>query len=181
MEPGLILRTERLLLRQWRESDFVPFQAMNADRQVRRYFSTLQTAEQSDASARRIRQMIAEHGYGFWAVEIPGVTEFAGFTGISAPGFPVPFPDCVEIGWRLAVAYWGKGYATEAARASLAYGFDALGFGDIVACTVPSNTASRGVMEKLGMTHAPEHDFDHPAVEPRHPLRPHVLYHIRRP
>jgi len=181
VEPGLILRTERLVLRQWRDSDFIPFRAMNADSQVRRYFSATLAAEESDASARRIREMVEEHGYGFWAVEIPGVTAFAGFTGLSIPGFEAPFTPCVEIGWRLAVAYWGKGYATEAARASLAYGFETLGFKDIVACTVPSNTASRNVMEKLGMTHMVEHDFEHPDVAPGHPLRPHVFYRIRRP
>jgi RimJ/RimL family protein N-acetyltransferase len=152
---------------------------MNADARVREYFPDRLTAEQSDAAARRNHQHVLDHGYGFWALEVPGMADFIGFAGITTPGFEPPFP-CVEIGWRLAVEHWGKGYATEAARAALAYGFETLGVDDIVACTVPSNLPSRAVMARLGMAHAPEYDFDHPEVAPGHPLRPHLLYRIRR-
>jgi RimJ/RimL family protein N-acetyltransferase len=179
-EHSYPIRTERLLLRTWRPADLEPFAAMNADAQVRRYFPSVLSRAESDASVARIMAHFEERGYGFWAVEIPGITSFAGMVGLAYVTFDAPFAPCVEIGWRLAVPYWGRGYATEAARAALAFGFDALRLNEIVSFTVPDNLPSRRVMERIGMTHRPDEDFDHPSVSERHPLRRHVLYRIGR-
>lgn len=172
------IRTERLLLRRWLASDRGPFAAMNADAQVRKYFPAVLSRAESDASVARIAAHFEEHGYGFWAVEIPGIAPFAGMVGLAFVSFTAPFAPCVEIGWRLAVPYWGHGYATEAARAALAFGFDELQLDEIVSFTVPTNLPSRRVMERIGMTHNPADDFDHPSVSEGHPLRRHVLYRI---
>jgi len=174
------LRAERLLLRPWREEDLRPFAAMNADPRVMEFFPALLTREESDALAARCQTRLVERGFGLWAVEIPGVAPFAGCVGLAVPGFVAPFTPCVEVGWRLAHAHWGNGYATEAARAAVAFGFDTLRLDEILAFTVPSNRASRRVMEKLGMTRDPGADFDHPGVPEGHPLRRHVLYRLAR-
>lgn len=175
------LRTERLVLRQWRPDDREPFAAMGADPRVMEYFPSTLTREQSDTIADRIEAGIEERGFGFWAVEIPGAAPFAGFIGLSVPKFQTHFTPCVEIGWRLAPQFWNLGYATEGAKASLAYGFETLNLPEIVAFAVTNNRASRRVMEKLGMTYDPGDDFDHPGLPHGHPLRRHVLYRIRRP
>jgi ribosomal-protein-alanine N-acetyltransferase len=181
METGMTtLRTARLVLRPWTNEDFAPFAAMSADPKVMAHFpSTLSRAE-SDALAARISGEIEMQGFGFWALELPGAAPFIGFTGIRAVTFDAHFTPAVEIGWRLAPAHWGKGYATEAARAALAHGFGALGLGEIVAFTIPANTPSRAVMQRLGMTHDEADDFDHPALPEGHRLRRHVLYRIAR-
>ena len=140
----------------------------------------LLTRAESDAAAARIEEHFAAHGFGLWAVEIPGVAAFAGFVGLSVPRFQAAFTPCVEVGWRLAAAHWGQGYATEGARAALAAAFGELGLEEVVSFTVPGNVASRRVMEKLGMVRDPAEDFDHPALPAGHPLRRHVLYRIRR-
>ena len=129
----------------------------------------------------RIRAHFARHGFGFWAVEVPGVAEFIGLVGLAVPRFEAHFTPCVEIGWRLARAHWGRGYATEAARAALDFGFRDLNLDEIVAFTVPTNRRSRAVMERIGMTRSAADDFDHPAIPEGHPLRRHVLYRARRP
>jgi RimJ/RimL family protein N-acetyltransferase len=170
------LRTERLVIRRWLDADRAPFAAMNADPEVMEHFPSVLTREESDASAARIGEHFSVHGFGLWAVEIPGVVSFAGCVGLAVPRFEAPFTPCVEIGWRLARPHWGHGYATEAARAVLAFAFAALGLQEVVSFTVPGNTRSRRVMEKLGMTHDPRDDFDHPLVAEGHPLRRHVLY-----
>ncbi len=121
--------------------------------------------------------MGSKDGFGKWAVEIPGVTSFAGFTGLSVPAFEASFTPCVEVAWRLAREHWGRGYATEAARAAIEFGFKQAGLDEIVAFTVPANTRSVRVMEKLGMKFSGE--FDHPAIADGHPLRRHVLYRVR--
>lgn len=172
------LSTARLLLRPWQASDRVPFAQLNADPQVMEFFPKLATREESDALVDRIETHFATHGYGFWALEIPGITPFAGFVGLSIPRFEMHFTPCVEVGWRLAAEYWGQGYATEAARAALAFGWNQLKLSEIVAYTVPTNVRSRRVMEKLGMTYNPADDFDHPMLAETHPLRRHVLYRI---
>jgi RimJ/RimL family protein N-acetyltransferase len=174
------LRTERLVLRRWRPSDREPFAALNADPRVAEHLGGPLSREASDAVAARIEAHFARHHFGLWALEIPGVAPFAGFVGLSAPAFEAHFTPCVEIGWRLAARHWGAGYATEGARAALAFGFEALGQPEIVSFTVPANTRSRRVMEKLGMRRDPAGDFDHPALPPGHPLRRHVLYRIGR-
>ena len=172
------LTTSRLLLRPWRASDRAAFAAINADPVVMEYFPSVLTAEQSEAMVDRIEAHIKQYGFGLWAVEIPSVTEFAGFIGLCYPRFAASFTPCVEIGWRLGRSYWGQGYATEGARAALQYGFDVLGLNEILSFTSPHNVRSRKVMEKLGMTHNPADDFDHPLVPEGHPLRRHVLYRI---
>jgi RimJ/RimL family protein N-acetyltransferase len=151
---------------------------MNTDPRVMEHFpATLERAE-SDALAQRIRAHFAEHGFGLWAVEVPGQVEFAGFVGLSVPTFGAHFTPCVEVGWRLAAEHQGTGYATEGARAALACGFEALGLDEIVSFTVPANRRSRRVMEKLGMRRDPADDFDHPSLAPGHRLRRHVLYRL---
>lgn len=172
------ITTERLVLRQWRTSDLPWFAALNADREVMRHFPTTLDRAQSDAVALRLAQHLDTHGYGPWAVEIPGVTPFAGFVGLMRVGFDVPFVPAVEIGWRLARDWWSKGYATEAAVAAARYAFDTLGMADLVSFTVPANTRSRAVMERIGMRHCPDEDFLHPMIPPGHRLRRHVLYRL---
>lgn len=178
---GPVLKTERLLLRPWCDEDLAPFAAMNADPEGMRYFPATLSHAESDALAGRILEGFAARGFGNWAVEVPGVTPFVGFVGLSVPRFEAPFMPCVEIGWRLARACWGKGYATEAARAALAFGFGNLKLPEIVSFTVVANLPSRRVMERLGMRHDPSGDFDHPSLAPGHPLRRHVLYRLRAP
>ena len=141
--------------------------------------ATLSRAE-SDAFAERIRADMDERDFGLWAVEVPGITSFAGFTGLAVPRFEAHFAPCVEVGWRIAREHWGRGYAPEAARAALAHAFGVLGLDEIVSFTAVGNLRSRRVMEKLGMTHDPADDFEHPSLAPGHPLRRHVLYRIRR-
>ena len=174
------LATARLLLRPWRRQDFAAFAALNADPQVMAHFPAVLDRAASDAVAERVLAHFDRHGYGPWAVEIPGVTTFAGFVGLMIPSFAAHFTPCVEIGWRLARSSWGRGYATEAARAALAYGFETVGLDEIVAMTVPINARSIRVMRGLGMTSDPADDFDHPNLPPDHRLRRHVLYRLRR-
>ncbi|HUI43870.1 MAG TPA: GNAT family N-acetyltransferase [Terriglobia bacterium] len=173
------LRTLRLILRRWRADDRAPFAALNADPAVMEHFPRLLPRADSDALAARIEGHFAKHGFGLWAVEIPDVTPFAGYIGLSGPSIQAHFTPCVEVGWRLACAYWGCGYATEGARAALEFGFKRLGLAEIVSFTVPANLRSRRVMERLGMSYSPADDFDHPAFADGHPLRRHVLYRIR--
>jgi RimJ/RimL family protein N-acetyltransferase len=175
-----VITTDRLILRAWRDADREPFAAMNADPEVMRYFPSTLTREDSDRQVDRIVERTASRGFGFWAVEIPGVAEFAGFIGLSVPGFEAPFTPCVEIGWRLARPFWNQGYATEGAHAARRYGFETLGVTEIVAFTAVGNAPSRRVMDKIGMTRDPEGDFDHPFVPVGHPHRRQVLYRVRR-
>jgi RimJ/RimL family protein N-acetyltransferase len=180
MSPTPELRTARLILRGWRPADLAPFAAMNADPRVVEHLSGPLTREQSDAFVARIARHFERHGFGLWAVEIPGVLPFAGFVGLSVPAFDAPFMPCVEIGWRLAPEAWGSGYATEGARAALRFGFETLGLAEIVSFTVPENRRSRRVMERIGMKHDPADDFDHPSFPAGHRMRRHVLYRIAR-
>lgn len=172
------LRTKRLLLRPWRDADLPAYAALNADPEVRRWFHNTLSREESDAQAGRLQAHIAAHSFGFWAVEAPGTAPFIGFVGLQHVSAAVPFAPAVEIGWRLARAHWGQGFAAEAARAALAHGFGPLGLGEIVAFTVPGNAASRRVMERIGMRHDPAGDFDYPTIPEGHPFRRHVLYRI---
>jgi RimJ/RimL family protein N-acetyltransferase len=176
--PGI--RTPRLWLHAWRAEDRAPFRALNADPVVMEHFPGVLTPAESDALVDRIEAHFAEHGFGPWAVELPSASSFIGFVGLSVPSFHAHFTPCVEVGWRLARAYWGNGYATEGARAALRFGFDELGLLEIVSFTVPANIRSRHVMEKLGMRHSPSDDFDHPGLPQGHPLRRHVLYRLTR-
>jgi RimJ/RimL family protein N-acetyltransferase len=179
-EPPRELHTERLLLRWWRVDDREPFARLNADPQVVEFLPKALTREESDAVADRIEVHFERHGFGLWAVEIPGATTFAGFIGLSIPRFAAHFTPCIEIGWRLAAQHWNRGYATEGAQAALQFGFQHLHVEEILSFTVPANVRSRRAMEKIGMTHNPAEDFDHPVLPEGHPLRRHVLYRIAR-
>jgi len=173
------LTTDRLILRPWRPTDLAAFAALNADPRVMEFLPKLLDRSESDTMAARIAAHFAEHGFGLWAVEASGVAEFIGGIGLSVPRFQAHFTPCVEVGWRLAFEHWGHGYATEAARAALDFGFDQVGLQEIVSFTVPANHRSRRVMERLGMTQSRADDFDHPALPEGHALRRHVLYRIR--
>jgi RimJ/RimL family protein N-acetyltransferase len=171
-----MLQTERITLREWKDSDFAPFAAMNADAEVMRYFPGTSTKEESDNLARKFINHFAEHGFGLFATELKSTGEFIGFVGLNIPNFEAHFTPCVEIGWRLAKEHWNKGYATEAALAVIQYGFGELELKEIVSFTAVQNTPSRKVMEKIGMVHNPADDFDHPKLEAGHWLLRHVLY-----
>jgi RimJ/RimL family protein N-acetyltransferase len=177
---GPELRTARLLLRRWLPSDREPFARLNADPETMRYFPKPLTPAESDAFVDLIEAAFARNGFGFWAVELREAGTFIGFVGLSAPSFEAHFTPCIEIGWRLAAPFWNQGYATEGARAALAFGFDVLKVPEIVAFTAVGNAPSRRVMEKLGMTRDPADDFDHPRVAAGHPLQRHVLYRTAR-
>jgi len=173
-----ILRTERLMLREWRDSDRIPFAELNADPDVMQFMPTRLNQDESDALAQRIKDHFTQNGFGWWAVEVIGGESFIGFVGLSIPRFSAP---CVEVGWRLARHAWGNGYATEAARRAMRFGFEELRLNEIVSFTVPHNVRSRRVMERLGMTHDPAEDFDHPLLPDGDPLRRHVLYRQAQP
>ena len=166
------LSTVRLLLRPWRDDDDAGFAELSADPIVMEYPVPL-----PDWVARK-RAHWEEHGFGQWVVEIPGEASFIGVVGLETVSYEAHFTPAIEVAWRLARTYWGRGYATEAARAALDYGFEKLGLTEIVSLTVPANWRSRRVMERLGMTRAPEDDFDHPRL-PESPLKRHVLYRLR--
>jgi RimJ/RimL family protein N-acetyltransferase len=168
------LQTSRLLLRPWRDEDEAAFAVLSADPAVMEYLLAL------PGWATRARAHWEEHGFGQWVVEIVGEVGFIGVVGLNKISYSAHFTPAVEIAWRLARAYWGRGYATEAARAALDYGFSRLALAEVVATTVPANQRSRRVMERLGMTRAPEDDFDVPHL-PEGPLKRHVLYRLRSP
>ncbi|GAA0684715.1 GNAT family N-acetyltransferase [Marinobacterium maritimum] len=171
------METERLCLRQWRPEDREPFAVLNADPEVMRYFPGTLNRVESDALADRIEQLIDQQGWGFWAVEVKTSGDFVGFVGLNSPSPELPFSPCVEIGWRLSRHAWGKGYATEAAAAALAFGFDALELEHIVSFTALSNSRSWQLMERLGMERQPD-SFMHPALPVGSPLREHCLYRL---
>jgi RimJ/RimL family protein N-acetyltransferase len=181
------LATARLRLRGWREDDYAPFAQLNADPEVMRHFPAPLERTASDAVADRCRAAIAERGWGLWAVEVlPGADDggdagaFTGFVGLAEPRFDAHFTPAVEVGWRLAARYWGRGYATEAATAALGYAFAELGLDEVVSFTTVANDRSRRVMERLGMHRDPAEDFEHPSLAADDPIRPHVLYRLAR-
>jgi len=171
-----ILETARLGLRDWQESDVPLFAAMCSDPRVMEFFPKTLTKEEAREMITRLKQHIAVKGYGFWAVDIKATGEFIGFVGLETPRFEADFTPCVEIGWRLAYQYWNKGYAQEAAKKCLEFGFNQLGLAEIVAFTSVMNKRSINVMKKIGMTYVK--DFEHPNIKPGNPLRRHVLYSI---
>jgi RimJ/RimL family protein N-acetyltransferase len=174
------LHTERLVLRGWREADREPFAALNADPEVMRYFPATMTRSECDAFIDQVGTRWADGGPSWWAVEVIDGAPCIGFVGLSVVRPDSPVAPAVEIGWRLARDHWGRGYATEAAIASLRYGFDELDLDEIVSFTVPANTASRRVMERIGMRYDSGSDFVHPALGPDHPLGHHVVHRINR-
>lgn len=169
------LRTERLVLRRWAAADRRPFAALNADPETMAFFERPLTGEESDALIEHYEAPFASRGYGTWAVVLPS-GELVGAVGLLPVGTDLAFGPTVEIGWRLARAHWGHGYATEAARAVLADAFGPLGLAEVVAFTAAVNERSRAVMARAGMTYDPGADFLHPRVTPGHRLQPHVLY-----
>jgi len=175
-----VIATERLRLREWRDPDVEAFIVMNADPVVMRFFPQPYTPERTLRFVARIRECWAERGYGLWAVERVDTARFIGYVGLWPATFPAHFTPAVEVGWRLAADQWGHGYATEGARAALDYAFGKLDFPEIVSFTSTINVRSWRVMERLGMRRDPNGDFEHPDVPEGHPLRPHVLYRIKR-
>jgi RimJ/RimL family protein N-acetyltransferase len=175
-----MIRTSRLVLREWRETDLDAFAAMSADPRVMEFFPSLLDRAQSASMIARWKAHFAEHGFGFLAIEVPGVADFVGICGMAWARFDAHFTPCVEIGWRLAYDHWGHGYASEAAQGVLDYGFTTLHLDQIVAFAVVSNRRSRQVMERIGMTYDPADDFDHPVIPVGSPLRRHVLYRATR-
>jgi RimJ/RimL family protein N-acetyltransferase len=172
------IETPRLILRDWRDADTEAWIAMNADPRVNEFLGRTYNRELSVASAAAMQRALRENGYGWWAVEIRGGVPFAGVIALQEVPFQAAFTPANEIGWRFASEQWGHGYATESARAALDFAFNRLNWDEVVAFTAASNVRSRRVMERLGMTHDPSEDFEHPRIEPGHPLRRHVLYRI---
>lgn len=164
-----------------RDDDLEAFAALNADPRVMEHFPAPFSRAESDAAAARIRANVEQHGFGLWAVELPGQESFVGIVGLTRATFDAQFTPCVEVAWRLCAEHWGHGYATEAARASLALGFEQLGLDEILAWTTPGNRASLRVMEKIGMTRDASCDFEHPRVPVGHRLRRHVVYRASSP
>jgi RimJ/RimL family protein N-acetyltransferase len=170
------LRTDRLVLREWRESDLAPWAALNADPEVREHLPGVLTRAQSEASAARFQSALVERGWGWWAVEVRATGEFIGFTGLDPVDEGLPFTG-VDAGWRLARSAWGFGYATEAGSAVVAFGFESLGLPEVLAVTTATNRRSQAVMRRIGMTRDPADDFLDPHV-PEGPLRPAVVYRM---
>jgi ribosomal-protein-alanine N-acetyltransferase len=175
-----ILTTPRLKLRPWRESDLAPFAAMNADPRVMRHFPKILTRQECDAAVQRFQNQFAQHGFSIFAVELIATGDFIGSIGLTHPLFESHFTPCVEIGWRMRHEFQRRGHATEAARGLLRFGFDTIQLDEIVSFTVWANQSSWSLMERLGMTHNPAHDFDHPKVPKDHPLSRHILYRLTK-
>jgi len=176
----VILQTERLILRHWRSSDREPFSRINADPRVMEFLPGTLSREESDRWVDRIEAHFQHEGFGLCAVELCRDHSFIGYVGLAVPVFQASFTPCVEIGWRLSADHWGQGLATGGARAVVRHAFEVLRLECLVSFTVPANTRSRRVMEKLGMVHDPADNFDHPNLPEDHPLRRHVLYRLRR-
>lgn len=168
--------TERLRMRQWKLSDHEPFAALNSDPRVMAFFPSLLTRSDSDAMAEHCQSLIDERGWGFWAAESKATQEVIGFVGLHVPIPELPFSPCVEVGWRLAFQYWGKGFATEAARGALRVGFERLSLPEIVSFCAVHHLKSRAVMERLGMRESDT--FEHPSLPVSSMLRQHCLYRL---
>lgn len=178
-----VIETERLYLRQWLPSDFAIFAEINADPEVMKYFPKLLSPKVSDIIANKCQQLIADQGWGLWAVGlkdgIKASDDFIGFVGLNKTHADMSFAPAVEIAWRLHKDYWGQGYATEAARASLAFAFSELALDEVVSFTAVINQPSQRVMQRIGMTDMQD-NFYHPALNADHRLAEHVLYKITR-
>lgn len=170
------METERLILRQWQPSDFEPFAQLNQDRDVMEHFPSLPTTEETQSHIKRFIGHFEKHGYGLWAVELKENNQFIGFIGLQNVPFDAPFAPAVEIGWRLAKPFWGKGYALEGAKACIDYAFNTLNLNKIVSFTAIPNKRSIKLMERLGMSF--QSTFTHPALPADHPLALHVLYSL---
>lgn len=171
------LTTDRLILRPWKVEDYEPFARMTADPEVMKYFPSCLSKAESDFQAKRLQTLIETNGWGFWAVELKNTAEFIGFVGLHRQENAIPNAPFIEIGWRLAKTHWRQGYATEAAKKALDFGFKHLAANAIYAFTPLTNIPSQKVMQKLGMANT-QQDFDHPKVATNHPLARHCLYKI---
>jgi RimJ/RimL family protein N-acetyltransferase len=181
MSASVTLSSDRIRLRPWRNEDREAFAAMNSDARVMEFFRSRLSRVESDAMVDGIQKHFSERDFGLWAIEVPDVAPFIGFAGLAVltiPPFSARFMPCVEVGWRLAFEHWGHGYATEAARLALGYGFGTLALSEVVSFTSATNQRSRAVMERLGMCRDPNDDFDHPKLPEGHPLRRHVVYRL---
>lgn len=178
MAASHVAVTSRLTLREWRSDDRAAFALLNADPEVMQHFPSTLTRQESDALVDRFEADLAKRGFAMWAVEERTTGSFIGFTGLSVPSFDAPFMPAVEVGWRFARSAWGHGYATEAGRAALRFGFEQLHLHSVVSFTTVGNVRSRRVMERLGMSRDPAEDFDHPGIPEGDPLRRHVLYRL---
>ena len=170
--------SSRLILRPWCGADIKPLIAMNQDERVMEFFPNLLSSDECEAMLDRMILHHEQHGFGYWVVEIPHVTTFAGFVGLAVPRFDAHFTPCVEVGWRLMADYWGHGYATEGAAVAMRFGFETAGLDEIISMTAVMNTRSQRVMQKLGMVCNRDEDFDHPLLPAGHRLTRHVLYRI---
>jgi RimJ/RimL family protein N-acetyltransferase len=175
-----MIQTTRLCLRRWVEGDREPFAALNSDSRVMEFMPGCLSRVESDLLLDRLERQFDERGFGLYAAELREQHLFVGFAGLSIPNFEAHFTPCVEIGWRLNTDSWGRGLATEAAKAIVEVAFGPMQIEALVSFTVPTNVRSRRVMEKIGMRHDPADDFDHPNLLQDHPLRRHVLYRIHR-
>ena len=178
MARGPELATERLILRRWRDDDREPFAALNADPTVMEHFPALLTRAQSDFFVDRIEEKFDVNGYGLWAVEVKATGDFIGFVGLNPVPFEAHFTPALEVGWRLDRFAWGNGYASEGGQAALEFAFETVGVNEVVSFTSTTNVRSQAVMRRLGMTHDPSDDFDHPELPDDDRLRRHVLYRI---
>jgi ribosomal-protein-alanine N-acetyltransferase len=172
------LETRRLILRGWREEDRAPFAALNADPEVMALMPSVLSRVESNALVDRLLDGIVVRGWGMFAVERREDGAFVGMAGLAPVAFEAEFTPSLELAWRLARAFWGQGYATEAAQACVRYGFDVLGEQRLHAFTAAENLRSQSVMQRIGMTRVAGGDFDHPRLPPGHRLRRHVLYRI---
>lgn len=175
-----ILETKRLILRAWQKSDVESMFTINQDPKVMEYYPSLQDKAQTQRFIERINQHQNKHGFSLYVVELKSTGEMIGYVGLLRPDFEAHFTPTVEIGWRLASQFWGQGYATEAAKAVLHYAFTQINLTEIVSFTTKDNLKSRRVMQKIGLSHDPKDDFDHPNLDKKNPLCRHVLYRITK-
>lgn len=180
MQQPYIIETDRLLLRPWQAEDLPTLIEINKDPRVMEHFLSTRDAAESTSNFQLMQQHFDEHGFGLNAAVIKSTQECIGFVGLAKIAAPYPMAPCVEIGWRLNYNHWDKGYATEGAKAALADGFTRLNLAEIVAFTIPLNTRSRRVMEKLGMNHDPKDNFKHPKIPADHPRCLQLLYRLSK-
>lgn len=174
------LTTERLILRNWQERDRDLFHLINSDDRVMEFFTMRRSRAEADELMDLLQAGIATNGFGFAAIEIAGTGETAGFAGLHRTrNVPGVAEGTVEIGWRMAPAFWGKGFVSEAARRWRDFGFDDLGLDRIICFAVADNHRSTAVMRRIGMTARPDLDFDHPNIPDTHyRLKRHVFYEM---
>jgi RimJ/RimL family protein N-acetyltransferase len=175
-----IIQTNRLILRTWKNSDAKTYFDINQDPKVIEFLRGPMPLEQVNEFIRSVNKQQEKNHYTLWAAELKNTGELIGFIGLNKPDWEAHFTPAVEIGWRLGSQFWGKGYATEGAKACLDFGFNKIGLKEIVSFTVPANLKSIKVMEKIGMTRDLNGDFAHPKLPLDHPLSKHVLYKLSK-